>query len=79
MCFRPEDGTWIFRGIFEDIKRYGDRYEAELTEKGKKFISRLIIYYPYTIQLPSRVNMEDHYKNFKVKEILDKEYGSQSS
>ncbi len=74
MQFYHEHDTWLFGGIFEVKKRLADRYVVELTEHGKKFIGRLKIHSLYKGRAV-RVNMENHYKGFEVKEILATPYG----
>jgi hypothetical protein len=75
--FYHEHNAWLFGGIFQVQARHKDQYEVELMETGKEFIGRLKIGSPYR-ERSTRVNLENHYPNFEVLEILHEPYTGRS-
>lgn len=76
MHFHHESNCWLFEGVYEVLRLHRDaadpsqsRYEVKLTNHGKNFIGRLKIAYEYRDR-STRVNMENHYNNFEVLEIM---------
>ncbi len=77
MDFYFERDTWLFGGVFRVKGRRKERYEVELTKYGAPFIGRLKLYSPYRHR-QTRVNFENHYDNFHVREVLREPYSGQS-
>ena len=77
MKFYHEEDTWLFGGIFRVIARHKDRYDVELTENGAPFIGRLKLLSSYRARA-TRVNLENHYDDFEVAEILREPYSGRS-
>jgi hypothetical protein len=73
MSFYHETDTWLFGGIFRVVKRSDNRYEVELSNDGNGLIGRLKLLSPYRVRT-TRVNFENHYTNFVVKEVLREPY-----
>ncbi len=73
MQFYHEPDTWLFGGIFRVVDRLPDRYHVELDDQGAGFIGRLKLRSPYRNR-STRVNLENHYGDFEVKEILAEPY-----
>ena len=73
MDFYHEQDTWLFGGIFRVLTRHQDSYEVELTGHGASFIGRLKLLSNYR-RRATRVNFENHYESFKVREILPESY-----
>ncbi len=71
--FYHETNTWLFGGIFRVLQRHDDRYEIELANFGRSYIGRLKIGSNYR-ERATRVNFENHYPEFIVKEILPEPY-----
>lgn len=79
--FYPEEDTWLFGGVWEIISRSSRRvnhpYEIKLVSFYTPFMGRLKIYYPYKSRT-TRVNMENHFGDMLVKEILAEPYYTDS-
>lgn len=77
MRFYPEKDKdiWLFGGIFRVLADHGyeNGYEVELTDHGEDFIGRLKIFRDYR-SMATRVNLENHYDDFEVSEILREPY-----
>lgn len=73
MRFHSEEDVWLFGGIFHVLADNADRYEIELTDQGEAFIGRLKIRRVYR-SMSARVNLENHYDDFEVSEILREPY-----
>ena len=73
MRFYREEDVWLFGGIFRVLADHGNRYEVELTNHGEDFIGRLKIFRDYR-SMAARVNLENHYDNFEISEILREPY-----
>jgi hypothetical protein len=71
--FYHETDTWLFGGIFSVLHRHDDRYEVSLTDHGFGHIGRLKIFSNYR-KRSTRVDFENHYNEFLVKEILPEPY-----
>ncbi len=74
---RIDKGEWLFAGIYL-IKGYrelsnGFRYNTELTEYGKEYIGRLVIYYERHFR-QTFPNLTTCLDDFRDVEILKKEY-----
>ncbi|MGP8260260.1 MAG: GIY-YIG nuclease family protein [Acidobacteriaceae bacterium] len=67
--FYHEPETWLFGGIFRVLARNKKGYKVVLTEIADGFIGRLKLHSPYNSR-SVRVNMESHYDEFEVTEIL---------
>jgi hypothetical protein len=79
MRFYHEEDTWLFGGVFEVQKRHQNSkglcvYKVKRTSIGKGLIGRLRISYVHRDGFSPRVNMESHYSELKVKEILPEQY-----
>lgn len=84
MDFYPEDGFWLFGGVFRVIglhvtglHKKGKEYEVELTERGRQFIGRLKLHRRFSGRA-GRVNLEGHYDKFVVSEILAEPYSGRT-
>lgn len=75
--FYHETDIWLFGGIFRVLSRRADGYEVELTKIGETFTGRLKLHSPYRSRT-TRVNLENHYANFKLQEILREPYSGRS-
>jgi hypothetical protein len=75
--FYHETDIWLFGGVFRILARHNDRYEVELTEIGKVFNGRLKLRSQYRGRT-TRVNLESHYSDFEVQEILRESYSGRS-
>lgn len=75
MRFYSEEDVWLFGGIFRVLADhgYGNEYEVELTNHGADFIGRLKIFRVHRI-MATRVNLENHYDDFEISEILREPY-----
>ena len=75
MRFYPEEDVWLFGGVFRVLADhgYGNGYEVELTDHGSDFTGRLKIF-RYHRKMSTRVNLENHYDDFEVAEILREPY-----
>ena len=75
MKFYSEDDVWLFGGVFRVLADHGhgNGYEVELTDHGADFIGRLKIF-RYHRKMSTRVNLENHYDDFEVAEILREPY-----
>ena len=80
MKFYHKTDTWLFGGIFRVIALHEDQnrtnghyYEVELTPALRAFIGRLKLHYSFKAMAP-RVNLENHYDEFEVAEILREPY-----
>lgn len=75
MKFYIEEDVWLFGGIFRVLADHGhgNGYEVELTDHGADFIGRLKIF-RYHRKMSTRVNLENHYDDFEVAEILREPY-----
>lgn len=73
--FYPQPGVFLFGGIFEILATHSNRYEVELLEDYKEYIGRLKV---TNINLARTVtpNLENHYEEIEIFEILDKSYDS---
>ena len=71
MDFYRERDIWLFGGVFRVIARHSDRYEVELTSRGKPFIGRLKLKSDYIRgRLRRGVKFENHYESLEVAEVL---------
>jgi hypothetical protein len=77
MQFHYETDIWLLGGVFRVLDRHADRYEVELTDLGKEFIGRLKIRSSYRNRT-TRTNMEPHYPEFEVQEILREPYSGRA-
>ena len=77
MRFYHEADTWLFGGIYRVLSRQEDRYEVELTDRGKEFRGRLKLRSSYR-QRSTRVSFENHYPGLEVQEILREPYSGRS-
>lgn len=77
MDFYHEKNIWLFGGVYEVTARHGDRYSVNLLGEGAEFIGRLKLYYPYSDR-GTRVNLENHFENFVVSEILKEKYSGRN-
>ena len=77
MQFYHETDTWLFGGVFRVLRRYPKRYKVELTDLGEEFVGRLKIRSSYKTRA-TRVNMEPHYNQFEVQEILREPYSGRT-
>ena len=75
--FYHEPDAWLFGGIFEALARHEDRYEVALTDVGASLIGRLKLGSSYR-ERATRVNLEKHYGDFEVLEILRESYTGRS-
>ena len=75
--FYHEPDVWLFGGVFHVVARHENEYEVELTQQGTPFIGRLKLRSSYRSR-GSRVNFENHYKNFEVQEILREPYSGRT-
>jgi hypothetical protein len=75
--FYHETDTWLFGGVFRVLALRKERYEVELTEVAQGFIGRLKLRSPYRDRT-TRVNLENHYSNFEVQEILREPYSGRA-
>ena len=73
MDFYHEPEIWLFGGVFEVLERPATGYDVKLSDQGRNFIGRLKLWSPYTSR-NVRVNMEPHYSEFEVSEILIKRF-----
>ena len=71
--FYHETDSWLFGGIFRVTGRPPGGYEVELTAQGAPFIGRLKLGSHYRSR-PTRPNMENHFDQFEVLEILREPY-----
>lgn len=71
--FYHETDTWLFGGVYDVLDRLETRYEVALSEEGAGFIGRLKIGSPYRGRT-TRGNLENHYRDFEVLEILREPY-----
>lgn len=71
--FYHEPGTWLFGGIFRVLARNKKHYKVELTESAAGLIGRLRLRSSYSSRA-TRVNMESHYDEFEVAEVLREAY-----
>lgn len=76
MQFYHEADTWLFGGVWRVVERRETRYEVELTDQSVGFVGRLKLRSPYRGRA-TRVNLENHYAAFEVKEILAEPYSGQ--
>ena len=77
MNFYSEKDVWLFGGIFYVSERHKDRYEVKLTDQGEAFIGRLKIFRRFRA-MAGRVNLEKHYGDFEVSEILREPYSGRT-
>lgn len=77
MQFYHEPDTWLFGGVFDVLARHPNRYEVALSDAGAAFIGRLKLWSPYRNR-QTRVNFENHYPTFEVREILSARYSGRS-
>lgn len=77
MQFYHEADTWLFGGIFRVLARHKEHYEVERASTGAAFIGRLKLGSSYR-ERSTRVNLERHYSEFEVKEILREPYTGRS-
>ena len=75
--FYHETDTWLFGGLFRVVQRQPDRYEVALTDHGAGFVGRLKLRSSYR-QRATRVNFENHYRDFEVQEILREPYAGRA-
>ncbi len=75
--FYHETDSWLFGGVFKVKERHEDRYEVELDDEGKSFIGRLKIKSTYR-QRATRTNLERHFEEFEVQEILREPYSGET-
>lgn len=68
-----EPDVWLFGGVFRVSERHSDRYEVTLTEQGQGLVGRLKLRSAYRNR-STRVNLENHYQDFEVQEILSEPY-----
>jgi hypothetical protein len=68
-----EQDAWLFGGVYRIAARHADRYEVELTDSGAALVGRLKLRSSYRQRQP-RVNLENHYDDFEVVEILREPY-----
>ena len=71
--FYHETDSWLFGGIFDVLARPETHYEVGLSEDGSGFIGRLKIRSTYRGRT-TRTNLENHYSDFEVQEILREPY-----
>ena len=71
--FYPENGIWLFGGVYRILVRHEDHYEVELTQQGTAFIGRLKLRSHYVAQY-SYPDLENEYNGFEVQEILREPY-----
>ena len=71
--FYHETDSWLFGGIFRVTGRPPGGYEVELTAQGAPLIGRLKLGSPYRHR-STRLNMENHFDQFEVLEILREPY-----
>lgn len=76
MDFYHEEDIWLFGGIFRVMARHADRYEVELTKDLSAFVGRLKLRSPYRSRA-TRVNLENHYEELTVSEVLREPYSGQ--
>ena len=77
MRFYHEEDAWLFGGVFRVCARHEDRYVVELTEIGGAFIGRLKLRSSYR-GMAARVNFENYYDTFEVREIIREQYSGQT-
>lgn len=79
MRFYHEPDTWLFGGIFQVLgfSSNGKKYKVQLTKQHESFIGRLKILSDYQ-ERKTRVKLEKHFSNFKVKEILSEPYSGRA-
>lgn len=77
MQFYHEPDCWLFGGIFRVLNRLPDRYEVALMPEGEAFVGRLKLGSPYRNR-STRVNFENHYPAFIVREILREPYSGRA-
>ena len=79
ISFYPEKDTWLFGGIWKVISRDMSKkpypYEVELMDEYSEYIGRLKIKYVYKDR-KTRVNMEKHFDQMVVKELLEEPYST---
>jgi hypothetical protein len=68
-----ETDSWLFGGVYEVIERHQDSYRVAPSSKGSGFIGRLKLRSPYRGRT-RRTNLENHYSEFAVQEILREPY-----
>lgn len=71
--FYHEPDTWLFGGVYEVLNRLEDRYEVQLTDQGQGFLGRLKLKSEHRLR-STRVNLENHFTDFEVQEILREPY-----
>lgn len=75
--FYHETDCWLFGGVFRVLDRLPDRYKVELTCQGAGFLGRLKLRSAYR-QRATRVNLENHFAEFEVLEILREPYSGRA-
>ncbi|MEI6752195.1 MAG: hypothetical protein WCK78_03415 [Paludibacter sp.] len=72
-----DNDKWLFGGVFKVKERTENAYIIELQNDYKEMIGRLIIdFHRYQGLLGRAFNLENHYENFVVSEILKSKYGT---
>ena len=77
MQFYHEGDAWLFGGAFMVLERHPDRYRVKLDGRGKELIGRLNLRSPYRSRR-ARVNLENHFEDFEVQEILGEPWSGRS-
>lgn len=77
MQFYHEADAWLFGGVFMVLECHPDRYRVKLDGRGKELIGRLKLRSPYRSRL-ARVNLENHFEDFEVQEILGEPWSGRS-
>ena len=71
--FYHETDTWLFGGVYDVLDRPKTHYEVSLSQEGVGFIGRLKLRSGYRGRT-TRANLENHYEEFEVQEILREPY-----
>ncbi|MEX0660375.1 MAG: GIY-YIG nuclease family protein [Balneolaceae bacterium] len=77
MDFYPQNGMWLFGGIWKVLERKDQWYEIELTDMYPEMIGRLKIHFPYTARTRS-LKLNRYYDEMTVHEILPKIYDGEA-
>lgn len=75
--FYHEADVWLFTGILRVMARHVDRYDVVMSETAEAFIGRLKIRSTYRGR-GTRLNLENHYSDFEVQEILREPYSGRA-
>ncbi|MBW7837629.1 MAG: GIY-YIG nuclease family protein [Sphingomonadales bacterium] len=71
--FYHEADAWLFGGVFDVVERHACHYKVALSHIGRNFIGRLKLHSSYRSRT-TRVNLENHYSDFEVLEVLRELY-----